>query len=101
MCALAQGSTFLSEGFHLDRRGLFRRDERDNLPPVAIGEEQQEASLLFHPQQCDCPQLLAGSALFTGRKHDGRIRVTRWPRGKPPAGPFNVSGPTLGRSEMP
>jgi hypothetical protein len=33
----AQGSTFLSEGFHLDRRGLFRQDERGNLPPAAIG----------------------------------------------------------------
>jgi TolB-like protein len=37
MGAFAQGSIFLFEGFHLDRRGLFRRDERGVLVPVAIG----------------------------------------------------------------
>src|SRR5271170_1844758 len=37
MCALARGSTFLVEGFYLDRHGLFRRDERGILQPVAIG----------------------------------------------------------------
>ena len=37
MCALAEGSTFLFEGFRLDRHGLFRRDELGNLQPVAIG----------------------------------------------------------------
>jgi adenylate cyclase len=37
MGAVAEGSTFLFEGFHLDRRGLFRRDERGNLTPVTIG----------------------------------------------------------------
>jgi adenylate cyclase len=37
MGALAQGSTFQFEGFHLDRRGLFRRDESGVLAPVAAG----------------------------------------------------------------
>jgi adenylate cyclase len=37
MRALALGSTFLFEGFHLDRRGLFRRGELGILMPVAIG----------------------------------------------------------------
>jgi adenylate cyclase len=37
MDALAQHEIFLFDGFHLDRRGLFRRDERDVLTPVAIG----------------------------------------------------------------
>jgi hypothetical protein len=72
---------------------LFRSPRQNENQPFVIEGHS--------PQQCDCPQLLAGSALLTGRKHDGRIRVTRRPRGKPPAGPFNVSGPTLGRSEMP
>ena len=31
------GSTFLFEGFHLDRRGLFRRGELGILAPVSIG----------------------------------------------------------------
>jgi adenylate cyclase len=37
MDALGQREIFLFEGFHLDRRGLFRRDERGILTPVAIG----------------------------------------------------------------
>jgi adenylate cyclase len=37
MGALAQGSTFLFAGFQLDRRGLFRRDERGELTPVSLG----------------------------------------------------------------
>ena len=37
MEALAAGETFLFEGFRLDRRGLFRRDEREVFVPVAIG----------------------------------------------------------------
>ena len=37
MGALGRDSTFLFEGFHLDRHGLFRRDELWNLAPVAIG----------------------------------------------------------------
>jgi TolB-like protein/Tfp pilus assembly protein PilF len=37
MDALGQREIFLSEGFHLDRRGLFRRDVRGILTPVAIG----------------------------------------------------------------
>jgi TolB-like protein/Tfp pilus assembly protein PilF len=37
MGALAPGDIFLFEGFHLDRRGLFRRDERGILQPVAVG----------------------------------------------------------------
>jgi TolB-like protein/Tfp pilus assembly protein PilF len=37
MRALAQGSTFLFEGFQLARRGLFRRDERGDLIPVSLG----------------------------------------------------------------
>jgi DNA-binding winged helix-turn-helix (wHTH) protein len=37
MDALGPDSIFLFEGFHLDRRGLFRRDERGNITPVAIG----------------------------------------------------------------
>ena len=37
MGALAPADVFLFEGFHLDRRGLFRRDERGILAPVAIG----------------------------------------------------------------
>jgi TolB-like protein/Flp pilus assembly protein TadD len=34
---LAPGDIFLFEGFHLDRRGLFRRDAHGVLTPVAIG----------------------------------------------------------------
>lgn len=37
MGALAQGSIFLFEEFHLDRRGLFRRDARGVLTAVAVG----------------------------------------------------------------
>ena len=37
MEALAAGETFLFEGFRLDRRGLFRRDERGLFAPMAIG----------------------------------------------------------------
>jgi DNA-binding winged helix-turn-helix (wHTH) protein len=37
MDALGQREIFLFEGFHLDRRGLFRRDESGILTPVAIG----------------------------------------------------------------
>jgi TolB-like protein len=37
MGALAPGDIFLFEGFHLDRHGLFRRDELGILQPVAIG----------------------------------------------------------------
>src|SRR5215469_4227227 len=37
MDALGQREIFLFEGFHLDRRGLFRRDERGILTPAAIG----------------------------------------------------------------
>jgi TolB-like protein/class 3 adenylate cyclase/tetratricopeptide (TPR) repeat protein len=37
MEALAAGETFLFEAFRLDRRGLFRRDERGAFVPVAIG----------------------------------------------------------------
>ena len=37
MGALAEGDVLLFEGFHLDRRGLFRRDEHGVLAPVAIG----------------------------------------------------------------
>jgi len=37
MDALGRREIFLFEGFHLDRRGLFRRDERGILTPVAIG----------------------------------------------------------------
>jgi adenylate cyclase len=37
MRALAQGSTFLFEGFQLDRHGLLRRSELGTLEPVAIG----------------------------------------------------------------
>jgi adenylate cyclase len=37
MSALGQGSTFLFEGFHFDRHGLFRRSEPGILAPVAIG----------------------------------------------------------------
>jgi len=37
MEALAVGETFLFEAFRLDRRGLFRRDERGVFVPVAIG----------------------------------------------------------------
>ena len=37
MGALAPNDTFLFEGFHFDRRGLFRRDERGNLTPVSVG----------------------------------------------------------------
>jgi adenylate cyclase len=37
MDALAQGGMFLFEGFHLDRRGLFRQDELGNPTPVAVG----------------------------------------------------------------
>src|ERR1700720_2102835 len=37
MGTLATGESFLFEGFRLDRRGLFRRDEGGVLVPVAIG----------------------------------------------------------------
>jgi DNA-binding winged helix-turn-helix (wHTH) protein len=37
MEALANGETFLFEGFRIDRRGIFRRDERGVFVPVAIG----------------------------------------------------------------
>jgi DNA-binding winged helix-turn-helix (wHTH) protein len=37
METLATGESFLFEGFRLDRRGLFRRDERGMFVPVAIG----------------------------------------------------------------
>jgi DNA-binding winged helix-turn-helix (wHTH) protein/TolB-like protein len=37
METLAVGETFLFEAFRLDRRGLFRRDERGVFVPVAIG----------------------------------------------------------------
>jgi TolB-like protein len=37
MGKFAQGSTFLFDGFHLDQRGLFRRDERGALTPVPLG----------------------------------------------------------------
>ena len=37
MRALSQGDSFIFEGFRLDRRGLFRRDERGVFAPVAIG----------------------------------------------------------------
>jgi adenylate cyclase len=37
MDALGRREIFLFEGFHLDRRGLFRRDERGILTPAAIG----------------------------------------------------------------
>jgi DNA-binding winged helix-turn-helix (wHTH) protein len=37
METLATGESFLFEGFRLDRRGLFRRDERGVFVPVAVG----------------------------------------------------------------
>jgi DNA-binding winged helix-turn-helix (wHTH) protein len=37
METLATGESFLFEGFRLDRRGLFRRDERGVFVPVTIG----------------------------------------------------------------
>jgi hypothetical protein len=37
MQALGTGDTFLFGGFRLDRRGLFRRDEREVFVRVAIG----------------------------------------------------------------
>jgi DNA-binding winged helix-turn-helix (wHTH) protein len=37
MAALATGDVFLFEGFRLDRRALFRRDERGVFVPIAIG----------------------------------------------------------------
>src|SRR5215831_19185015 len=37
MGELAQGSIFLFAGLHLDRRGLFRRDQRGDLDPVKVG----------------------------------------------------------------
>lgn len=37
MTALGQGGTFLFDLFHLDRHGLFRRDDRGNFNPVKIG----------------------------------------------------------------
>jgi DNA-binding winged helix-turn-helix (wHTH) protein len=42
MAALATGEIFLFEGFRLDRRGLFRRDERGVFVPVAIGSRAFE-----------------------------------------------------------
>jgi DNA-binding winged helix-turn-helix (wHTH) protein/TolB-like protein len=42
MEALAVAETFLFEGFRLDRRGLFRRDERGVFVPVAIGSRAFE-----------------------------------------------------------
>src|SRR5215467_8635125 len=37
MTVLGTGEIFLFEGFRLDRRGLFRRDERRVFVPIAIG----------------------------------------------------------------
>jgi DNA-binding winged helix-turn-helix (wHTH) protein len=37
MGALAPDDIFLFEGFHFDRRGLFRRNQRGVLVPVAVG----------------------------------------------------------------
>src|SRR6516165_9407300 len=42
MEALAVGETFLFEAFRLDRRGLFRRDERGVFVPVPIGSRALE-----------------------------------------------------------
>src|SRR5215472_847698 len=42
MEALAVGETFLFEVFRLDRRGLFRGDERGVFVPVAIGSRAFE-----------------------------------------------------------
>src|SRR5215472_9404051 len=43
MEALAPGQIFLFEGFHLDRRGLFRRDEHGVFVPVTIGGRALDA----------------------------------------------------------
>ena len=37
MGALVPGDIFLFEGFHLNRRGLFRREQRGVLVPEAVG----------------------------------------------------------------
>lgn len=37
MEALSAGHTFLFEGFRLDRRGLFRRDQSAAAAPIEIG----------------------------------------------------------------
>ena len=37
MTALVEGGTFLFEGFHLDRHGLFQRDDRGNFNTVKVG----------------------------------------------------------------
>src|SRR5215510_4792781 len=42
MEVLATGETLLFEAFRLDRRGLFRRDERGVFVPVAIGARALE-----------------------------------------------------------
>jgi hypothetical protein len=53
MGALAKSSTFVFEGFRLDRYGLFRRDQNGVFVPIPIGarltfsgcwSEEQEAS---------------------------------------------------------
>jgi DNA-binding winged helix-turn-helix (wHTH) protein len=43
MESLATGESFLFEDFRLDRRGLFRRNERGVLVPVAIGSRAFDA----------------------------------------------------------
>jgi DNA-binding winged helix-turn-helix (wHTH) protein len=43
MDALAMDDIFLFEGFRLDRRGLFRRDERGIFLPIAIGSRALDA----------------------------------------------------------
>jgi len=37
MGSRATGESFVFEGFRLERRGLFRRDERGVLVPIAMG----------------------------------------------------------------
>ena len=66
MQALGTGDTFLFGGFRLDRRGLFRRDEREVFVRVAIGARALDVL---------CVLVAAGGDLIS--KHEMMAAV--WP----------------------
>src|SRR5215469_16075032 len=66
MTVLDSGEVFLFEGFRLDRRGLFRRDERGVFVPVAIGSRALDVL---------CVLVEAGGALVS----KDEIMAAVWP----------------------
>jgi hypothetical protein len=62
MQALGTGDTFLFGGFRLDRRGLFRRDEREVFVRVAIGARALDVLCV----------LVAAEAILFEARDDGR-----------------------------